>query len=316
MGLVYWYFQLFYEYFYKYFDGYFYNIQYINIMPIKIAFLFLTMADVNFPKFWETYFKNQDPHSYSIYCHPKYPEKVTINWMKSNIIKNLVSTEWGHLTNAYIALLKAALEDKLNTHFIFVSESCIPIKSFKKLDSFLSDHQMDASYIYLNEFNGYNFDKSALPKNYLKDITLIKHSGWFCLSRYHAEKLVNNPNVYKFNRVIAGDEHILSLIYKPNDPLFINFLITYANWNYSREIVNEINIKLRALYEHQEKTGESKKDEIFELRKLKSKAGKHPKTYFQIGESTIKKIKSSESFFFRKFDKTSNIGNYVDEILK
>lgn len=284
---------------------------------MKIAILFLTMGNVNFPQIWEKFFEN-NKEKYSIYCHPKYPEKVTIEWMKTNIIKKLVPTEWGHFTNAYVELLKTALKDISNTHFIFASESCIPIKPLCKLEKFISKYSNNTSFIYLSEFDDYNFKKSNLPKNYFNKFNssnLIKHSGWFCLSRFHTEKLIMHPDVYKFNKIIAGDEYILSLIYSKNDSNFIDFKVTYANWNYSKKKVEKLNEELRELYEYQEKTGKSKKEEIFELRKQKSIAGKHPKTYVKITSKILEKIVNSKSFFFRKFDKSSNITKYYNKFL-
>jgi hypothetical protein len=287
---------------------------------MKIAILFLTMADVNFPQIWEKFFDDigGNTNKYSIYCHPKYPEKVTINWMKSNIIKTLVPTEWGHFTNAYVELLKAASRDQSNTHFIFASESCIPIKPLCKLEKFILKYPNSTSFINLSQPDDYNFKKSDLPSNYFSSFNssnLIKHSGWFCLSRFHTEKLVAHPDVYKFNRIIAGDEHILSLIYSKTDPNIVNFNMTYANWNYSKHKVEIINKKLKELYEYQEKTGKSKKAEIFELRKQKSIAGKHPKTYTKITKKIFDKIVKSKSFFFRKFDKSSSIGKHYNKLL-
>ena len=284
---------------------------------MKLAILFLTMSNVNFPDIWETFFENNQG-KYSIYCHPKYPNDVTVNWLKLNIIKNLVKTEWGHLTNAYIALLKASILEKSNTHFIFVSDSCIPIKPFCELEKFISSYPLNSSFISLRKMDDYNYKKSNLSKNHFVNFdikNLIKHSGWFCLSRFHVEKLLNCKDVYKFNDVIAGDEHILSLIYSKTDKTFVNWKITYANWNYSQSKIQQLNNKLKLLYEHQEKTSESKKYEINDLRKQKSILGKHPKTYIKISKKTFDKIKHSKSFFFRKFDKTSSINKHINKLL-
>lgn len=285
---------------------------------MKIAILFLTIANINFPQIWERFFGNNQK-KYSVYCHPKYPEKVTIDWMKLNIIKTLVPTEWGHFTNAYVELLKAAIQDVSNTHFIFASESCIPIKPFCKLEKFIKKYSNNTSFIYLNEFDDYNFKRSELPTNYFSNFNsanLIKHSGWFCLSRFHVEKLLAHPDVHKFNRVIAGDEYILSLIYSKNDPTFVNFKMTYANWNYAKKKVENLNEELKKLYEYQEKTGKSKKKEIFELRKQKSVLGKHPKTYTKITRKIFNKIVKSRSFFFRKFDIGSSIEKHWEKLLE
>ena len=175
---------------------------------MKIAFLFLTINDIYFPQIWEYYFKNNHKNI-SIYCHPKNPNKVKTPWLKDNNIKNLVPTKWGYFTNAIINLLKAALDDKDNTKFMIVSESCLPIKSFKIFYDFLKNDNINTSYIHLREFDDYNIKKSKIKINNIK----IKHSGWFCLSRHHVKKLLINNDVHKFNQILAGDEHILSLIY-------------------------------------------------------------------------------------------------------
>ena len=59
---------------------------------MKIAFLFLTLDNINWHYYWDKYFDGHNS-KYSIYVHPKYPEKVTVPWMKKNIIKNLVNKE-------------------------------------------------------------------------------------------------------------------------------------------------------------------------------------------------------------------------------
>ena len=59
----------------------------------KIAFLFLTRDNVHHPDIWKRYFKGHQK-KINIYCHPKEPEKVTVDWQKKHIIPNLVETGW------------------------------------------------------------------------------------------------------------------------------------------------------------------------------------------------------------------------------
>jgi len=42
----------------------------------KIAFLFLTLSNPNFPDIWDKYFKGNED-KYSIYIHPKNPNEVS-----------------------------------------------------------------------------------------------------------------------------------------------------------------------------------------------------------------------------------------------
>jgi|SaaInlStandDraft_4_1057021.scaffolds.fasta_scaffold01517_11 hypothetical protein len=281
---------------------------------MKIALLFLTMDNVYFPEIWKYYLKN-NKGKYTIYCHPKYPNDVTVDWMKQNIIKKLVPTKWGHFTNAYVELMREALKDKQNTKFILLSESCLPIKSFDSLYNFVYDFPIETSFIDLQEMDMYNINKSKLPSNYLSNISFIKHSGWFCLSRHHVKKLLHKSDVFKFNKIIAGDEHILSLIYKSTSNNYINYPITYANWEYTTNKINELNEKLKKLYEYQESTGKSQSNKINELRKQKGIIGKHPYTYSNITTENLNIMKNSKSFFQRKFSNTSNIIDYYKQLI-
>jgi len=281
---------------------------------MKIAFLFLTIDDVNFPEIWEYYFKNNND-KFNIYCHPKNPQNVKTLWLKNNIIKNLTATKWGHFTNALINLLKTALIDKDNEKFMIVSESCLPIKSFEKFYSMLKRNDIKISYInILENDNIINIKNSKIDDNYLSNVNIIKHSGWFCLSRHHVKKLLSNSDVYKFNKVIAGDENILSLIYPSNN--IINFQITYDNWDYNKKKINTLNEEIKKLYELKEEEKTNKYDKkILNLRVQKSILGKHPKTYETISNKELKKIKNLDSFFMRKFSKESDIFKHFKKLI-
>lgn len=279
---------------------------------MKIAFLFLTIDDVNFPEIWEYYFKNNNI-KFNIYCHAKNPHNVKTPWLKKNIIKDLTSTKWGHFTNAIINLLRSALINKDNEKFMIVSESCLPIKSFDKFYSMLKSDDIKTSYINVSKNdNNVNIKNSKIEENYLSNI--IKHSGWWCLSRHHVKKLLSNSNIYKFNKIIAGDENILSLIYPSNN--IINFQITYDDWDYNKNKIIILNEKIRKLYELKEAKKTNKYDnEIFNIRVQKSILGKHPKTYEIISKKELDKIKNLDSFFMRKFSKESDIFKHFKKLI-
>lgn len=281
---------------------------------MKIAFLFLTLDNVRFPQIWNEYFKNNESRI-NIYSHPKYPDKVTVSWQKKNIINNLATTNWGEIIYALASLFKAALQDKNNKKFIVVSESCLPIKSFDIFYKFLEKDHINTSYIDFWEMpeKDHNILKSKLPKNYFK-YELKKHSAWFCLSRHHVKKLLITPEIYKFNKILVGDENFLTLLYNSNN--IRDFTINYANWKYMKKDIKKINIKLKNLYQKKEDEMTNKYDSyIFELRKEKSILGKHPKTYEKITKAELKEMKKSESFFYRKFSVNSDIDQYYKELI-
>src|SRR5438132_664359 len=94
---------------------------------MKIAFLFLIRSDLNHPLLWKKFFET---HSlYSIYIH--YVTNIDIGWFNKFKVPNIIPTKWGDisLVRAMNLLLEEALKDKDNDMFIFLSESCIPVKS-------------------------------------------------------------------------------------------------------------------------------------------------------------------------------------------
>ena len=52
---------------------------------MKIAFLFLTIEDLNHEYLWKEYFKGNEK-KYNIYCHPKEKNDVKSDWLKKYFI--------------------------------------------------------------------------------------------------------------------------------------------------------------------------------------------------------------------------------------
>lgn len=272
----------------------------------KIAFLFLTIDIVKHNKIWEDYFKHHTS-KYSIYIHPKYPDKVSIPWMKNNIISNLVPTKWGYLTNAFYQLLYTAYQDKDNTHFFFVSDSCIPISSFSLFYKYIYSFHKNTSFIH---FKSVNIDYELSKRFYKREdkSNIKKHEGLGnCLSRFHAHILLfdKKKEFSSFHSIHCGDEHYLSIIY--NIEPIEDIQLTYYNWDEIPDKLEVLNKQLRKWYEKQEKT--KKKNPLFKkkidsLRKKKSDIGKHPKTYniMDITPEIKKKLLKKNYFFMRKID--------------
>ena len=98
----------------------------------KIAFLFLLYDKIQHQKLWEEFFSgdiNNDKHT--IYSHPKIVNEKTPSWIKKNKVRT-IKTGWcsENLVKALCNMLKKALKDKTNTHFVFLSGTCIPLYDF------------------------------------------------------------------------------------------------------------------------------------------------------------------------------------------
>jgi hypothetical protein len=272
----------------------------------KIAFLFLTLDNPNFPKIWNSYFRGHTD-KYSLYIHPKYIDKVT--WKKKNVIKELKETEWGFITRAYIELMKEAYKDVNNYKFVTISESCIPIKSF---DKFYEDCIVDeCSWIKSMKMGRYNYQgRLDLVKTLPKPKYFIKNYARFCLNREHVRLLLVRESEGKmnfFHNMQVGDEYFLSVLYPLKNVR--DFAVTYDDWEY-------IDNKKRIIKEKQS-TVEKYGSEWKKLQEKYNLIAKSPKTIVNVTlDNDLEKIKKCDSYFYRKFSKDSNIQNYWKSIIK
>lgn len=279
-------------------------------MTKKIAFLFLIIDNPHFPDLWDKYFLDVDKDKFNIYIHPKFPDKTV--WHREAIIDNLQETGWGFIVGAYMALFNAALKDNDNIKFITISESCVPIKPFNIL---YNDLMKDDRESFIKMMKISNYDMSArLNENIIKSVgrkNLIKHYARMCLSRHHVKKLFNNlDKIELFKKMHVGDEFFLSSIMPINN--FRNFAITFDDWDYVDKIKTKIKNRIKLLYEQQENNANiDNSKRILKLKTLFNDIAKNPKTIIKVSKRDLANINNTESYFYRKFDKNSNIRKYI-----
>ena len=276
----------------------------------QIAFLFLVLDNPNFINIWNSYLRGHKD-KFNLYIHPKFPNKTI--WKKSNIIKNLKETSWGHIVESYIELMKIAFKNKNNYKFVTISESDIPIKNF---NTFYNDVTNDPrSWIKFLDIKKYNWEE-RINKQYIKDKPqhFIKHLARFCLNREHVGELLNKKeNQLKFfYKMHVGDEFFLSLLYPIKNVR--NFAVTYDDWEFIHKKQYKIKQKKRECYKIQEETGKNMTKELDKLQNEYNKISKSPKTITYVKDD-LNKIIKCKSYFYRKFNKDSNIENYWKNII-
>jgi len=168
----------------------------------KCALLFLIYDEINHEKLWHDYLSQVDNQKYSIYIH--YKNNKILKYFEENKI-NSIDTNWGDisLVKAQNILLGEALKDKNNTHFIFLSNSCIPLKKF----NYIYDNiQPDKSYFNIAP-NGI-FPRYDNIKKYTDSSNIMKASQWSILCRKHADILYNDREIYCkwFDNISIPDE--------------------------------------------------------------------------------------------------------------
>jgi hypothetical protein len=271
----------------------------------RIAFLFLTIDDIHFPNLWTQYFHDHSDQI-NIYCHPKNPENVYTPWLKKNIIPNLTETGWGYIVNAYYELLKYAYKNEENIKFIIISESCVPLKNFNKMYDFILKDEK-TSFIKYMKIKKYDWsDRIKNQENWNKlGIKFVKHYARFCLSRFHVKILLSKKKEIEFfSKMHVGDEFFLSIL--GTAPHIKDYMVTFDNWERVNVEINEINNALKTLYDNN-----GSKNKIQELTDLKNNIRKNPFTYTTVLKSDVLEAKNTNSFFWRKFSKQSNIRDFV-----
>ena len=204
----------------------------------RLAFLFLTIAELRKEEWWSQFFHGIDPLLYRIYNHAKFPEDIPKHsLLYQRQITRHIPTRWADisLVDASLSMMEEAVQDPENDFFILVSESCIPVQSFKMLYTKL--YYMNTS---LFQYNPYYFETRESPqryhyfqgKSYIPRWKFRKHHQWFILTRRDALVLTQSarPFLKDFSKMFAPDEHfflnmmdLFGLTYKNHGTTYVNF---------------------------------------------------------------------------------------------
>lgn len=100
----------------------------------RLGLLFLTRGDVNHPQIWRE-FVAEAPERVRLFCHAKFHGELKGGFLEGSEIGEHFETVWGGigLVKATRAMLLEALEDVTLTHFVLLSESCVPIRPLPEI---------------------------------------------------------------------------------------------------------------------------------------------------------------------------------------
>lgn len=200
----------------------------------KIAFCFLIFDIINHEELWYFFFKNIDKNKYNIYIHYKInkPLKHLDNYKLNNCTKTL----WGDISLVFAQniLLEEAFKDKDNTNFIFISNSCVPLKSFNYIYDFLKD---DFSYFSITK-KEQCFPRCDKSLRFIDYKYIQKASQWCILNRTHTKLMLENIDyIHWFNyKGTIPDEHcyITKIFHSGLEKEIINCnnleSTTFTNW--------------------------------------------------------------------------------------
>ena len=244
----------------------------------KIALCFLIYDKINHEDIWYKFLKNVDKNKYNIYIH--YKENKPLKYFEQYKLKNTVETSWcgDSLVKAQNILLKKAVKDKENQHFIFVSNSCIPIKTFNHI------------YAKLNPNFSY-FNMSTPQTDKFRYMKAYKASQWCILNRKHTKQILKNEK--KLNDIFQKfkQKHIRGC---PDEYSYITLL---HHLNEKNNLILTENLSADAVTF----TGW---DDMQNYKRFdKSKLSKSsPNSYTYICPEELNYLLNSKSLFGRKFE--------------
>jgi hypothetical protein len=215
---------------------------------LKPAFLFLTVGNVTQPALWQDFFKSRPKGTeFSLYCHAKLPEKIAWPFLRDRIIRDRIPTAYGHisLVRATMLLFREALKDKSNTHFLFLSDSCVPLYAFASLQEFLS--QTDKSFIRHEVVKNLTSDlrwSQLRDTNFLARDQFYKQHQWMILHRDAVEAILCEDFTEQYELMFAPDEYyFIQALFRAGFPVesrVENRQTTFVDWkNVSRTLVEK-----------------------------------------------------------------------------
>lgn len=171
---------------------------------MKISFCFLIYDVINHEDLWNIFFTNVDSDKYNIYIHYKTDKQ--LKYFEKFKLKNCISTYYSNisLVLAQNIMLSEGLKDNENEHFIFLSGSCIPLKSFDYLYN-----NLNKSYSYFNITPASDcFPRCNHVLNYIDRKYINKASQWCILNKNHAQLMIDKNEYIKwFENNDCPDEH-------------------------------------------------------------------------------------------------------------
>jgi hypothetical protein len=189
----------------------------LEVGPIgKIAFLFLTRGDHFHARMWEEYWQGHEG-SYSIYAHSAERRKLARGWLRDAQISENIPTAWGDisLVRAELALLKEALRNGDNSHFVFLSESCVPIRPWGELQRALAlDGRSWFATESVHDLWNKDWGKACRPADapWIPANMWAFHSQWVLLNREAAELVVEDDFTEYFAKSFAADEAYVATV--------------------------------------------------------------------------------------------------------
>lgn len=172
----------------------------------KVAFMFLSNNGIQHDTIWESWFlsgnndkdiENDFEERASIYVHATDADSLRVSptlspFFNERVIPAVQTEYYKNLLDAMIQVLLYAHSDPQNTHFVFISDSSIPIKTFDEVYSELVNDTTSRFCLRPNE-RAHDmwgrFPTLDMPPEYHRESEM-----WSSLSRTHVSEIIKHLN--------------------------------------------------------------------------------------------------------------------------
>lgn len=211
-------------------------------MPNKVVFCFLVYDQIVRYDIWNKFFENKNPEEYEVIIHPKLslnPEylnriyKFQYREIGRDEIVNTVAKNDISIIKATLLLFKKGLEDENNSHFVFLSQSCIPLHCYNQLYKLIIGSNKSIIDCKLNVSVDRYRSLTEILQNTIPNQFFFKQQPNMILVRNDARLFVENDLTNEWGKVNCPDEHY-----------FINNAIHIFRMNILKVQINFCNINL------------------------------------------------------------------------
>ena len=241
----------------------------------RLALLFLTKGDTHHGDIWREYIA-EAPEAVRIFCHPKEPRLLAGGFLEGTSIQAHYDTAWGDvsLVRATLALLRAALEDEEMTHFVLLSESCVPVRPLPEVLKLL-DWNPKSRFAWRDLGKASPTEKRrALELPQVPAACWRFQSQWWLLERTAAEWVARADYTDVFAKMEVPDEGyfstVLCLLGYPLADRVVQTPCTWTHWE----------------------------------------GGPHPLEFAVLPTTEVESILESGALFARKFPRGADVGRF------
>ena len=264
----------------------------------KLAFLFLIYDVINHENIWFNFFKGISKTKYNIYIHYKPDALETLDFFNEYKIKKskTIDTKYADISivKAQNILIREALKDKDNKHFIFLSGACIPLKSFNYIYNYL-----DTRYSYFHIAGAEDcFPDCEVALKYIPRHHIKKASQWCILNRRHGE-LLSDAAASDASDASDANNYLVWFkdTYAPDELCYISYLsYIYNSSSSTSSLDNEL---ISTSYDSPPEVATTFAN--WEDMNYKYVTDRELKNYKNISEEELEHLLKSNSLFGRKF---------------